>query len=262
MDLQLRGKRALVMGASKGLGRAVADTLAAEGVSLVASGREQASLDVACAALRELGAPRAVGIPADVASAADMDALADGAITALGGVDIVLLNHGGPPPGTALELTAESLETWFRRIVLSPVQVANRLLPGMRERRWGRIISVGSTGMEQPIPNLALSNVLRAAVVGWNKTLSAEVAGEGITCNILAPGAFRTDRTLETARAAAAKTGGTVEQITAAREKTIPAGRYGEPDEYGPMAAFLASDRASYVTGCIVRLDGGAVRSV
>ena len=116
--------------------------------------------------------------------------------------------------------------------------------------------------MEQPIPNLALSNVLRAGIVGWNKTLAAEVAGEGITCNILAPGAFRADRTMETAKAAAARTGGTVEQIAAARAKTIPAGRYGEPAEYGPMAAFLASDRAAYLTGCIVRLDGGAVRGV
>ena len=262
MDLELRGRRALVMGASKGLGHAVAESLAREGVSLVVSGREQASLDSVCAALTGLGAPKAIGIPADVAKASDMDALTDGAIAALGGIDIVLLNHGGPPPGTALDLTTEALETWFRRIVLSPVQVANRLLPGMRERRWGRIITVGSTGMEQPIPNLALSNVLRAGIVGWNKTLAAEVAGDGITCNILAPGAFRTDRTMETAKAAAARTGGTVEQITAERAKTIPAGRYGEPAEYGPMAAFLASDRAAYLTGCIVRLDGGAVRGV
>ena len=262
MDLQLRGKRALVMGASKGLGRSVAEALAAEGAALVISGREQSALHTACTRLHGLGAAKAVGIPADVERAGDMDALADGALAALGGVDIVLLNHGGPPPGTALDLTTEALETWFRRIVLSPIQVANKLLPGMRERRWGRIISVGSTGMEQPIPNLALSNVLRAALVGWNKTLSAEVAGQGITCNILAPGAFRTDRTLETAKAAAVKSGSTVDQITAERAKTIPAGRYGEPDEYGPMAAFLASDRAAYLTGCIVRLDGGAVRGV
>jgi 3-oxoacyl-[acyl-carrier protein] reductase len=261
MDLGLRGKRALVMGASKGLGRSVAEALAAEGVALAISGREQASLDKVCDSLRALGAPKAVGIAADVAKAADMDALADGALAALGGVDILFLNHGGPPPSTALGLTPEMLETWFRPAVLSPIQVANRLLPGMRERRWGRIIAVGSIGIEQPIANLAISNTLRAALAGWNKTLSAEVAGDGITCNILAPGAFRTDRTAETAEAAAKKSGKSLEEVIAARAKTIPAGRMGEPDEYGPMAAFLASDKAAYLTGCIVRLDGGATLS-
>ena len=179
-------------------------------------------------------------------------------LAALGGVDILFLNHGGPPPGTALGLTPEMLETWFRPAVLSPIQVANRLLPGMRERRWGRIIAVGSIGIEQPIANLAISNTLRAALAGWSKTLSAEVAGEGDTCNILAPGAFRTARTTETAEATAKKSGKSLDEVIAARAKTIPAGRMGEPDEYGPMAAFLASDKAAYLTGCIVRLDGGA----
>lgn len=261
MDLGLANKRALVMGASKGLGRSVAEALAAEGVALAISGREQGSLDQVCAALRAAGAPTAVGIPADVAVAADMDRLADAAAEALGGgVDIVFLNHGGPPPGTAADLTPALLEQWMRPVLLSPVQVANRLLPGMRSRGWGRIIAVGSTGMEEPIANLAISNVLRAAVVGWMKTLSNEVAGDGVTVNVLAPGAFRTDRTLQTARAQAEKTGKSVDEITAARAKTIPAGRYGEPGEYGPMAAFLASDRAAYLTGTVVRIDGGASR--
>ncbi|MFC0408257.1 SDR family oxidoreductase [Roseomonas elaeocarpi] len=262
MDLGLKNKRALVMGASKGLGRSVAEALAAEGASVVISGRDQASLDSVAAHLRELGAPKALGIPGDVDDLGQMDALADGAIAALGGIDIVFLNHGGPPPGAAVDLKAEALEVWFRRAVLAPIQVANRLLPGMRERRWGRLITVGSTGMEQPIANLALSNVVRSAIVGWNKTLATEIAGEGITCNILAPGAFRTDRTLETAKATAAKTGQSLDQVVADRAKTIPAGRMGEPEEYGPMAAFLASDKAAYLTGCIVRIDGGTVRSV
>ncbi|MFT8245362.1 SDR family oxidoreductase [Roseomonas sp. BN140053] len=262
MDLGLRNKRALVMGASKGLGRSVAEALAAEGVALAVSGREQGSLDTVCDALRALGAPQAVGIPADTGSGEQMAALAQGAIDALGGVDIVLLNHGGPPPGTALELTEAALQTWFRHVVLTPIQVANALLPGMRERRWGRILTVGSMGMEQPIPNLALSNVLRAAIVGWNKSLSLDVAAEGVTCNILAPGAFATDRTLNVAKAESAKTGRSVEEIRAERSKTIPVGRYGEPKEYGPMAAFLASDHAAYITGSIVRVDGGAVRSI
>lgn len=263
MDLGLSGKRALVMGASKGLGRAVAEALAGEGVALVVSGRERGSLDAACEALRGLGAPAATGVPADVGDGASMDALADGALAALGGgVDILVLNHGGPPPGMAADLTEEALTEWFRRIVLSPVRLANRLLPGMRERRWGRILTVGSTGMEQPLPNLALSNTLRAAMVGWNKTLSAEVAAEGVTCNILAPGAIRTDRSLETAGAVARRTGQDVETVIAERARTIPAGRYGTPDEFGPTAAFLASDRAAYITGSVVRVDGGMVRGL
>jgi 3-oxoacyl-[acyl-carrier protein] reductase len=260
MDFGLKGRRALVMGASKGLGRSVAEALAAEGVHLVISGREQASLDAACAELRALGAASATGIPADVAEGAQMDALAAGALAAMGGVDILVQNHGGPPPGPALEVTEEALCTWFQRIVLSPVRLTNALLPGMRAQKWGRIINVGSTGMLQPLPNMVLSNTLRASVMGWLKTLSAEVAHEGITCNIVAPGAIRTDRSLETAGSLAKRQGKSVEEVIAERSKTIPAGRYGLPSEYGPLVAFLCSNQAAYMTGCVLRVDGGMVR--
>jgi 3-oxoacyl-[acyl-carrier protein] reductase len=260
MDLGLRGKRALVMGASKGLGRSIADSLAAEGAALVVSGRDAPSLDRAARELAAAGATAAHGIAADVASAADMDRLAEEAVRLLGGVDILVLNHGGPPPGSALEITEAQLADWFPRIVLHPIRIAMRLLPGMRERKWGRILTVGSTGMVQPIPNLALSNILRAAIVGWNKSLSAEVAAEGITCNILAPGAILTDRQLETQGSLARKRGITVEQQIAERATQIPAGRLGTKEEFGPMAAFLASDHGAYVTGNIIRIDGGIVR--
>ncbi|MDB5412042.1 MAG: family NAD(P)-dependent oxidoreductase [Rubritepida sp.] len=260
MDLGLKGKRALVMGASKGLGRSIADALAAEGAALVISGRSQASLDVACRELVSLGAASCVGIPADVAESAQMDILADGATKALGGVDIVILNHGGPPPGPALDVTEEAMITWFQRIVLSPMRVTNKLLPGMRAQKFGRIINVGSSGMLQPIPNLVLSNALRASVMGWLKTLSAEVAHEGITCNIVAPGAIRTDRSLETAEGLAKRQGKSVDEVMAERSKTIPAGRYGLPGEYGPLVAFLCSEQAAYITGSIMRTDGGMVR--
>ncbi|MBS7811646.1 SDR family oxidoreductase [Roseococcus pinisoli] len=260
MDLGLKGKRALVMGASKGLGRSIANALAAEGAALVISGRDQASLDVAARELVSLGAASCVGIPADVAEGAQIDALADGAVKAMGGVDILVQNHGGPPPGPALELTEEAMATWFPRIVLAPLRITNRLLPGMREQKFGRIINVGSTGMFQPIPNLVLSNALRASVMGWMKTLSAEVAHEGITCNIVAPGAIRTDRSLETAAGLAKRAGKTVDDVIAERSKTIPAGRYGLPSEYGPLVAFLCSAQAAYITGEIFRIDGGMVR--
>lgn len=261
MDLGLKGRRALVMGASKGLGRAIADSLAEEGAALVISGREQASLDRVADELQARGASSAQGIPADVARAEDMDRLADGALAALGGgVDILVLNHGGPPPGTALEITEAQLAEWFPRMVLHPIRLANRLLPGMRERNWGRIITVGSSGMVQPIPNLAISNILRAAIVGWNKSLALEVARDGVTCNILAPGAIFTDRTKETVGSLAKKRGVAFEEVLEERAATIPAGRIGAPEEYGPMGAFLASDRAAYITGSIIRVDGGAVR--
>jgi 3-oxoacyl-[acyl-carrier protein] reductase len=262
MELGLEGKRALVMGASKGLGRAIADCLAAEGVALAVSGRGPGSLAVACDELRAKGAPLAVGIAADVADAAQMDALATEAVAALGGVDILVLNHGGPPPGTASELTEALLETWFRRMVLSPIRVANHLVPAMRQRGFGRVLTIGSSGMVQPIPHLALSNVLRASIVGWNKSLAHEVAADGVTCNILAPGAIRTDRSLETAQGVARKTGQTVEEVIAERSRALPVRRYGEPEEFGPMAAFLCSPRAAYVTGCVVRVDGGLVAGI
>lgn len=261
MDLGLRGKRALVMGASKGLGRSIAEALAAEGAALVVSGRDQGRLDEASRELVAKGAASCVGIVADVADLSQMDALAEGAARAMGGgVDILVQNHGGPPPGPALEATEEALRTWFERIVLAPVRVTNRLLPGMRERKFGRIVNVGSTGMLQPLPNMVLSNTLRASVMGWMKTLSAEVAHEGVTVNIVAPGAIRTDRSLETAEGLARRQGKTVEEVIAERSKTIPAGRYGTPAEYGPLVAFLCSEQAAYITGSVLRVDGGMVR--
>ena len=260
MDLGLKGKRALVMGASKGLGRSVADALAREGCHLVISGRSQASLDAACAALVALGAASALGIPADVDSNAAMDVLADGAVSAMGGVDILVLNHGGPPPGTALDMDEALLAPWFQRIVAAPIHITKRLLPAMRAGQHGRIVSIASTGLQAPIPNLVLSNMMRAALLGYLKTLSAEVAGDGVTVNLVAPGAIRTDRSLETAGSQAAKSGRSVEEVIADRSKTIPAQRYGVPDEFGPMVAFLCGAPAAYLTGEIIRVDGGMVR--
>ena len=260
MDLGLNGKRALVMGASKGLGRSVADALAREGCHLVISGRTQASLDVAAGELRALGAASAIGIPADVASNEEMDRLADGAVAAMGGVDILILNHGGPPPGTAVEMDEALLLPWFQRIVAAPIHITKKLLPAMRAQKFGRIINVGSTGMQQPIPNLVLSNTLRASIMGYLKTLSTEVAGDGVTVNVVAPGAIRTDRSLETAASLGAKTGRSIDEVIAERSKTIPALRYGTADEYGPLVAFLCGVPAAYITGEIMRADGGMVR--
>ncbi|MBW8270739.1 SDR family oxidoreductase [Caldovatus aquaticus] len=262
MDLGLKGRRALVMGASKGLGRAVAEALAAEGAALVISGRDQAALDAAAAALKGLGAASAVGIPADVARGEDMDRLADGAVAAMGGVDILVLNHGGPPPCTAWEMKEADLVAWFQRIVLSPIRIAMRLMPAMRERKWGRVIVIGSTGMQHPIPTLALSNTLRASVWAWLKTLSAEVAKDGVTMNVLAPGTILTDRVTQTTTARAQQLGISFEAALARAAEEIPAGRLGVPADFGPMGAFLASERAGYITGTLIRVDGGRVRAM
>ncbi|MBL6456021.1 SDR family oxidoreductase [Belnapia sp. T6] len=262
MDLGLKGRRALVMGGTKGLGRSIADALAAEGAAVVISGRDQARLDEAAAALKAAGAASASGIVADVASSVDMDRLADGAIAAMGGVDILVLNHGGPPPCTASQITEPALLEWFQHIVVSPIRITNRLLPAMRERGWGRVIAVGSTGMQHPIPTLALSNTLRASIWGWLKTLSGEVAKDGVTMNVLAPGTIQTDRVTQTTTVRAKQKGVSFEEALAEAAAEIPAGRLGTPADYGPMGAFLASERGAYITGSMIRVDGGRVRGM
>jgi 3-oxoacyl-[acyl-carrier protein] reductase len=262
MDLGLKGKRALVMGGTKGLGRSIADSLAAEGAALVISGRDQGRIDAAAAELRAKGAASACGFPGDVANPDDMDALYANAVKAMGGVDILVLNHGGPPPCTALEIKEAEMVKWFTSIVVSPLRIANLALPAMRAQQWGRIIVVGSSGMQAPIPHLALSNVLRAGVWAWVKTISGEVAHENVTVNILAPGSIQTDRIMETATKNAAARGVPVEQVLEAGTREIPAGRYGQPSEYGPMGAFLAGETGSYITGSMIRVDGGRVRSM
>ena len=262
MDLGLKGRRALVMGGTKGLGRSIADALAGEGAALVISGRDQGRLDQAAVELKAAGAASAAGVVADVARSADMDKLADAALAAMGGVDILVLNHGGPPPCTASQITEEALLEWFQHIVVSPIRIANRLIPAMRERGWGRVIVVGSTGMQHPIPTLALSNTLRASIWGWLKTLSGEVAKDGVTMNILAPGTIQTDRVTQTTTARAKQKGVSFEAALAEAAAEIPAGRLGTPADYGPMGAFLASEKGAYVTGSMIRVDGGRVRGM
>src|ERR1700679_2777073 len=203
MDFGLKTRRALVMGGTKGLGRSIADALAEEGAALAISGREQGRLDEAAAALRAKGATSAIGGGADVASGEALAQWAAAAVAAMGGVNILVLNHGGPPQCTASEMTEFQLVQWFQHIVVSPIQIPNTLLPAMRARGWGRIIVVGSTGMQQPIPNLALSNTLRASIWAWLKTMSGEVIQDGVTMNVWAPGTILTDRTRHTAMATA-----------------------------------------------------------
>jgi 3-oxoacyl-[acyl-carrier protein] reductase len=257
MDLGLKQRRAVVTGASRGIGRAIASALAAEGADVVAAARDAEKL-------KDLVASVAAGTGTITARVADMSK-AD-AIQSLAGelekADILVFNTGGPPFGTAAETTDASWTTQFEAMFLSAIRLTRLALPGMRSRRFGRIMLVVSSGVIQPIPNLALSNALRSALVGWAKTLATEVAADGVTVNCLAPGRIATDRIVEFDQARSRREGITVEQAQKLSLTTIPAGRYGDADEFAAMAAFLASPRASYMTGGIIRIDGGMIRSV
>ncbi|MEI9889219.1 MAG: SDR family oxidoreductase [Rhizomicrobium sp.] len=258
MDLGLNGKRALVLGASRGLGRAIAEALAAEGAIVTIVGRDGAGLaDAAQAIAASCGAPVQTHV-ADLARADAVDALAD----SLGDVDVLVLNGGGPAPGAATGIADDAWRSAFETMALAPMRLVRAALPGMRERRFGRVLLVLSSGVVQPIPNLALSNAMRLSLVGWAKTLAAEVAADGITVNGLLPGRIHTGRVDELDAAAAARAKTSMDEVRAQSRATIPAGRYGRPEEFAAVAAFLASDKASYVTGTLVRVDGGMIRAI
>ena len=262
MDLGLNDKRALVLASSGGLGLGIATALCREGAHVLLSGRSADKLETVAAELTATGPGKADFEVVDLTDASSAATLYDAANEKLGGVDIVINNTGGPPPGG---VEAQQTDTWrhqFDTMVVRIIEVTNLCLPGMRERGWGRVLTVASSGIIQPIPNLSISNTIRSALVGWNKSLSNEVAGDGITVNILAPGRVATARTRQLDEAAAARQGKSVEEIQTASEATIPAGRYGRVEEFAAVAAFLVSNPASYVTGSTIRCDGGSIRSV
>jgi 3-oxoacyl-[acyl-carrier protein] reductase len=181
---------------------------------------------------------------------------------AMGGIDILVANTGGPPARTALNVKPEEWLPQFEAMVLPVFALAGLVLPGMRERGWGRILTIASSGVVQPIPNLVMSNALRSAIVGWSKTLANEVAKDGITVNLILPGRIHTDRVDELDAANAKAQGKTVDDIAVAARAAIPAGRYGRVEEFADTVCFLASEKASYITGSSIRVDGGAVRTI
>ncbi len=257
MDLGLENRQALVTGASRGLGRAIAATLAAEGAQVVAVARNQERLnDLVAGGSGGRGSISAR--PCDLSDAASIQSLGK----LLAEMDILVLNTGGPPPGPAADTTDAEWSRQFEAMFLSAVRLTRLALPGMRERGFGRILAVVSSGVIQPIPNLGISNALRAALVGWAKTLAGEVAREGITVNCIAPGRIATDRVAELDQGRARREGLDIAQVEKESRAAIPAGRYGEAAEFASMAAFLASPRASYVTGGVIRVDGGMIRSL
>jgi 3-oxoacyl-[acyl-carrier protein] reductase len=257
MDLKLKGKTALVLGGSKGLGRGVANALAGEGVAVAVVSRSKESVDKAVAEINANGG-RAIGLPGDTSDWASIDRVAKSARQQLGPLDILLNNTGGPPPSRVLGTAPELWEAQFQSMVMVFFKLTEMLLPDMRERKWGRIINVASESVVQPIPQIAISNTLRGAVIGWAKTLAGEVARDGVTVNTLLPGAFATDRVLGVQHAQ----GVTPEQAAERIARNIPVGRMGDPAEFGAMAAFIASPLAGYITGSMIRLDGGSIRSI
>jgi 3-oxoacyl-[acyl-carrier protein] reductase len=261
MDLRLKGKTALILGGSKGLGRGVADALAAEGVSVALVARGQEALDRAVSEISSRGA-RAVGFAADLANWPTVEAAANAARKELGHIDILLNNSGGPPPSGVVGVSAKVWEDQFHAMVLPLFRITDLLIGDMRARKWGRVLNIASMSVVEPIAAIGVSNTLRSAIVGWAKTLATETARDGITVNTLLPGAIATDRTVQLSRAAAERQKISVEEAIQRNAQTIPVGRLGTPEEFGAVAAFLASPLAAYVTGSLIRVDGGVLRSV
>jgi 3-oxoacyl-[acyl-carrier protein] reductase len=262
MDLGLRGKVALVAAASRGLGRAIADELAAEGATLVVCARGADALE---ATRRDIAARARIdvrAVVADLSKLDDVERVTSEALSAFGRVDILVTNAGGPPSGV---FETHAWEVWERAVNLtlrSVVEMTRAVLPGMRERKWGRIINVTSIAVKQPVDNLMLSNSIRAAVTGFARTLANEVATDGVTVNNILPGYTRTERVEELASATASKEGLTQRDIVARFENQIPMRRLGEPPEFAALAAFLASERAGYITGQSIAVDGGWIKSL
>jgi 3-oxoacyl-[acyl-carrier protein] reductase len=262
MDLGISGKIALVAGSSRGLGRAVAEELAAEGANLVLCARNETTLTDTANAIRQATGVRVLAATADVSEPAAVERVWKAARKEFGRVDILVTNAGGPPAGP---FESHSPEAWSNALRLnfeSAVNMIRAVLPGMKERHWGRIINITSIAVKQPVDNLILSNSVRAALTGLSRTLANEVATDGVTVNCVMPGYTLTDRIAELAKSNATQKGTSVESQTAVWESQIPMRRLGTPREFAAMVAFLASERASYTTGASIAVDGGWIRSL
>jgi 3-oxoacyl-[acyl-carrier protein] reductase len=260
VELNLEGRCALVLGAGGGLGGAIARALAAEGANVVAADVDEAAAQATVDAI-EAEQGRAMALAWDIGALDTFAGLLDTVRERFGDVEVLVNNTGGPPPSTASGVDPEVWERHFRSMVLGVIHLTDLVLPAMRAKSWGRVITSTSSGVVAPIPNLGVSNALRMALVGWSKTLSREVGGDGITVNIVLPGRIATRRIEQLDVARAGREGVSVDEVRAASTASIPLGRYGRPDEYGQVVAFLAGAGASYVTGSTIRIDGGLIAS-
>jgi 3-oxoacyl-[acyl-carrier protein] reductase len=262
MDLGINGKRALVLASSQGLGLGIATQLCREGANVLLSGRVEEKLAAAAQALNDAGPGRAAFVVVDLADADAAARLYSAAKEKLGGVDILVNNTGGPPPGTADTPDSDLWRAQIETMLIRVIEITNLCMADMKASGWGRVLTIASSGVVQPIPNLAMSNTIRSSLVGWSKSLSNEVASLGITVNMLLPGRIRTDRLKQLDAAQAQRTGKSVEEVSASEQATIPAGRYGTVEDFGNVGAFLCSEAASYMTGGLIRCDGGSIRGV
>lgn len=258
MDFGLKNRRALVMGSTRGIGNAVATGLVAEGAAVAVCGRNLADSEAAANDMGDNARAYALDLSDDTSVTALISALEND----LGGLDIIVCNGGGPPPGNIADVAPETWLTQFQTMFVNQIRIVNGFLPGMRQRSWGRILVLSSSAVVQPIQNLGLSNTIRAGQRGWAKTLSNEVALDGVTVNTILPGRIQTDRVDQINAASAERQGKTVDEIARASRAEIPMGRYGTVEEFADVAVFMLSDRASYMTGAITCVDGGAIRSV
>ena len=262
MDLGLKGKTALVAAASQGLGRAVASELASEGASLIMCARGEETLQNACDAIRTASGTEVLGVAGDVTVLADVERIVAAGITQFGKIDILVTNVGGPPAGRFDALDRDQWDAATRLLLTSVLDLTRLVLPGMKERGWGRILNVTSIASKQPVDNLMLSNSLRAAVTGFAKTLANEVATDGVTVNNILPGYTLTERLDELLQFLAKNERLSADEVRARWEAEIPMRRLGDPKEFAALAAFLVSERASYITGSSIAVDGGWIKSL
>ena len=258
MNLGLKGKRAIVMASSRGLGYACARALAEEGCDLIICSRDESRIRAAAQTITAQTDARVHAIAADVSGDREARQLVDAAVTQFGGLDIVLHNAGGPPAGDTASVTEAQWQKAFEQNMLSFVRIVNAAVPELKRAGGGRILTIASSSIKQPIPNLVLSNAMRAGIWGFAKTLSRELGPDKILVNVVAPGRIQTERIEELDQANATKTGAAIEDVKRASVAGVPIGRIGRPVEFANLIVFLASDAASYITGQAITVDGGA----
>ena len=262
MDLGIRGRVALVCGGSSGLGRAVAMSLAREDVKVAICARTAEKLENAAEQIRKATSAEVLPVAADVSKPSEVKSLISKVASHFGKLEILVPNAGGPPFGQFLDLPEDAWQKAVELNLLSTVHLCREAVPHMKQAGWGRIINITSFAAKQPHEGLILSNTARAGVLGFAKSLANELASSGILVNTVCPGAFETERHTALSQKRAAAEGVPVEEVNRKRVKEIPLGRFGKPEEFGDLVAFLASERAAYITGTAIQIDGGVVRSL